>query len=180
VGGQAGIKYIDAFHIDHLDIQMEFNIARPYLYTHLGQIEDIEISPMNYSHFSQALAHPLGANFMEFLWEVKYAITPKLQLQPRFLYALQGLDKEGEYYGANILIPNGKRVGTANQKFLQGEALKIYLIKMNLSYEFFDNAFADLNIQYRNSISYNEKYNGQSLYFGVGIRINFYNRDIDY
>ena len=52
-GIQAGLKYLNALKIDHLDVQLEYNSARPYTYAHL-EMED------SYTHYNQALAHPLG------------------------------------------------------------------------------------------------------------------------
>ncbi|MEQ9148366.1 MAG: hypothetical protein RLP13_08825, partial [Cytophagales bacterium] len=57
-GIQGGMKYINAFGINNLDIQLEGNLARPFTYTHLSDFT-------NYQHFQQPLAHPLGANFRE-------------------------------------------------------------------------------------------------------------------
>jgi len=33
VGAQAGLKYINAFGLDHLDLQAEYNSIRPYTYS---------------------------------------------------------------------------------------------------------------------------------------------------
>ncbi|MFN4147577.1 MAG: hypothetical protein ACK4GN_17255, partial [Runella sp.] len=53
---QAGLKYVDAFGIKNLDLHGEFNVARPYTYTHKSGFT-------NYVHWDISLAHPLGANF---------------------------------------------------------------------------------------------------------------------
>ena len=59
-GLQLGIKYLDAFGIKNLDIQVEANRVRPFTYSHNDTIS-------NYTHYNQPLAHPLGANFQEVL-----------------------------------------------------------------------------------------------------------------
>ena len=61
---QLGGKYIDAFTVPNLDIQAEFNLARPYTYSHEASAT-VSAGQTNYAHFSQPLAHPLGGNFME-------------------------------------------------------------------------------------------------------------------
>ncbi|MDA9774493.1 hypothetical protein N9B82_06010 [Saprospiraceae bacterium] len=180
VGIQAGAKYVDAFNINMLDLQLEFNAARPYLYTHNGTFEDTNISKANYSHFSQPLAHPLGANFYEFLANINYKITNRLTVNPRLLYTLQGIDPVDQYFGENILTNNGLRVATANQRILQGDKVAVTMLTLNGSYEFFPNYFADINLLYRNSISDRAEYNIQSLYFGAGIRFNFQEDHRDY
>ena len=48
-GIQGGMKYINAFGINNLDIQLEGNLVRPFTYTHLSDLT-------NYQHFQQPLA----------------------------------------------------------------------------------------------------------------------------
>jgi hypothetical protein len=59
-GLQLGMKYIDAFNVKNLDFQFETNIVRPFTYSHDDTVA-------NFSHYNQPLAHPLGANFDEFI-----------------------------------------------------------------------------------------------------------------
>jgi hypothetical protein len=68
-GFQLGGKYVDVGGIKNLDLQIEFNMVRPYTFTHF---RDNKISLANYTNYNQALAHPLGANFREFIAIVKY------------------------------------------------------------------------------------------------------------
>ena len=51
-GIQAGVKYMDAFGIPNLDLQIETNRVRPFTYSHGDTIA-------NYTHYNQPLAHPL-------------------------------------------------------------------------------------------------------------------------
>ncbi|MCC6282082.1 MAG: hypothetical protein IT262_15875, partial [Saprospiraceae bacterium] len=59
-GLQAGLKYYNAFGINHLDVQIEYNSVRPYTYSHFDSLN-------SYTHYSQPLAHPLWSNFREFI-----------------------------------------------------------------------------------------------------------------
>ena len=67
---QLGLKYVDAFTIDNLDLQLEGNSVRPFMYSHYD-------STANYTHYNQMLAHPLGSNFNEFIGIINY--QPALQ-----------------------------------------------------------------------------------------------------
>src|SRR5690606_10630143 len=69
-GYQLGVKYVDAFKINNLDLQLETNRVRPFTYSHYD-------STANYTHYNQPLAHPLGANFHEFVGVLKYQPAPK-------------------------------------------------------------------------------------------------------
>jgi len=100
---QFGIKYIDAFGVDHLDLQLEANMARPYTYSHYDTIT-------SWTHYNQPLAHPLGANFKEIIFQVKYQPIQKLFLSSRFIYDNKGEDDDTTNWGGNPL----KVYGTLN------------------------------------------------------------------
>ena len=106
-GLQLGAKAIDFLGVSHLDIQGEFNVVRPYTYTHTSVFEEVYISQASYSHNSQPLAHPLGANFVEAILDIRYQIGNKLTIHPRVIIAAQGVDNvfdvvdEGYNLGAN-------------------------------------------------------------------------------
>lgn len=61
-GYQTGIKYVG---ISGLTLQAEYNKIEPYTFSS-------EIPLQNYSHFNEPLAHPLGANFKEFVGIINY------------------------------------------------------------------------------------------------------------
>lgn len=178
-GLQLGAKAIDFLGVSHLDIQGELNVVRPYTYTHNTVFEEVYISQAGYTNNSQPLAHPLGANFVEGILDVRYQIGNKLTLHPRIILSAQGvdnvfnIDSTGFNKGANILLPNDIRSGNFDQKLLQGHRVNVALTALNVYYEFFPNYFADLNLQYRRSTSVQDEYNLNSLYFGLGIRTNF-------
>jgi hypothetical protein len=62
---QAGFKYCDVFTIKNLFLQIEFNTAKPKTYT-----DDQKI--LDYSHYLQAIANPLGTNFNEWVYILHY------------------------------------------------------------------------------------------------------------
>lgn len=64
-GGQFGVKAHDLFGIENLFIRGEYNIVRPFTYTHADRIN-------NYGHYNYSLAHPLGANFKETVGQLGY------------------------------------------------------------------------------------------------------------
>jgi hypothetical protein len=94
-GIQLGFKYINAFAVKNLDLQFETNIVRPFSYQHDDSID-------NYSHYNQPLAHPLGANFAEFIAIARYQPTYKWNLEGKIIYYKQGLDSAGVNFGSNI------------------------------------------------------------------------------
>jgi hypothetical protein len=64
-GYQLGVKYYNAFHVDNLLFQLEYNHVRPYVYSHSSPIT-------NYGHNNQNLGHQWGGNFKEFIAIARY------------------------------------------------------------------------------------------------------------
>ncbi|MGL6269418.1 MAG: hypothetical protein ACRC2O_15910, partial [Chitinophagaceae bacterium] len=73
---QLGGKYIDAFGVKNLDLQLETNLVRPFTYSHNDTIA-------NYTHFNQPLAHPLLSNIREMVAIARYQPAPKWYVQGR-------------------------------------------------------------------------------------------------
>ncbi|WP_246012699.1 gliding motility protein RemB [Albibacterium bauzanense] len=94
-GAQLGFRTFDTFGLKSLNLLGEFNAARPYTYTHFDPIS-------NYSHFSQPLAHPLGANFREFVGIANYSIK-RFDFSLQGNYSSYGLDPDDDSnFGKNI------------------------------------------------------------------------------
>jgi len=93
-GYQAGFKYFDLFTIKNLHFQIEYNSVRPYAYA-------AENPYQSYSHYNQALAHPLGANFTEMLGFINYRFKDFF-IQLKGNYAVKGNDSLNKNFGGNI------------------------------------------------------------------------------
>ena len=65
-GMQLGAKYYDVFGVKNLNILAEYNIVRPYSYQNESD------TVLSYSHYNQALAHPMGAGFDEIVFLANY------------------------------------------------------------------------------------------------------------
>jgi hypothetical protein len=168
---QAGAKYIDAFGLPNLDLQGEFNIARPYIYAHstLGS---------SYTHYNQPLAHPLGANFVELVGIVRYQLLPELSAQLTAIYYQKGLDSTGQNWGGNIFMPNvdANSQLAVQQEFgntiTQGVAQNAVLFDLLLSYQARHNLFIDFNVLFRASKTDIDRLNSTQAYVGLGARLN--------
>lgn len=170
-GYQLGIQYIDVAGIDHLDIQIETNQVRPYTYSHQDSL-------ISYSHYNQPLAHPLGANFREYLIKVHYQPLFPLLFELEFLHARKGMDMAGDNYGGNILLSANSRIDEYHITTLQGNVRKIDQLRFRFSWTFYHNYNLDLNLLYRREIMNDQKQN----YFliGPGLRINMTAESLDY
>lgn len=177
-GGQLGIKYINVANIDHLDLQVEYNIVRPYTYAHRDTLDTPNnVSIANYSHVNQPLAHPLGANFKEWIAIVRYKPTNHLYLQSKLLLTNYGDDGIGQNWGGNILLPTGSRQMDYNNVIGQGIATKVFAVNVDVSYELFHNYFIDVYGMWRQTTT--DIIQDQHM-IGLGIRINMAQVNYDY
>lgn len=118
-GIQLGLRGHDAFKIQNLNYLAEFNTARPFTYSGRTQI-------LNYGHYNEALAHPLGGNFREILsiWNYSYR---RWQFVAQANLSQYGLNSEGINYGKDIFKSHNSRISNYDNVTTQG-------IKTDLQY----------------------------------------------
>ncbi|MGG9970369.1 hypothetical protein ACQ33O_01140 [Ferruginibacter sp. SUN002] len=173
-GLQLGAKYIDAFGISNLDVQIETNRVRPYTYSHTDSIS-------NYTHYNQPLAHPLGANFQEFIGIIKYQPAPKWYITARAIYYNQGLDSTGYNAGVNIFRSNSETDRyniDEGYDVAGGKKVNCLNAIAQVSYEFKENLFFDITFQYRKYKLDNLSTNNSVI--SAGVRLNIFKREYDY
>src|SRR5205085_7951034 len=172
-GLQLGIKYIDAFTIKNLDVQFETNRVRPFTYAHSDSIA-------NYTHYNLPLAHPLGANFQEFIGIVKYQPAPKWYLNARAIYYFQGLDTAGVNFGSNPLLDYNTR--PADYGFDVGTGNKVNCLNalFQLSYELKENLFIEGSLLLRNYKIKETGFTNNTNVGSIGIRLNMFKREYDF
>ena len=134
---QLGIKGFDAFKMKSLNYLLEFNTVRPYTYSQRNSL-------LNYGHYNQPLAHPIGANFREFvsIWSYSYK---RFDFAGKINLAQYGLDGAGDNFGTDIYKPYTTRNSDYNNKttqgiktdftFLQGKVSYLINPKYNLRFE---------------------------------------------
>ncbi len=170
---QGGLKYIDAFRVPNLDIQLEANAVRPYTYSHDSQYS-------NYSNYNQPLAHPLGANFYEGVVIVRYQPLPKLNLIAKNFYTKIGRDTTKVNWGSDILKNNSTHQTDFGNKIGQGVKNTIAFLDLTASYMVRHNVFIDLKIIVRHSSSPVALYNTNSTITSISLRWNIPQRTYDF
>lgn len=140
---QLGAKYINAFEIKNLDLQAETNFVRPFMYANAD-------SSGSYNHYNQPLAHPLGANFNEYVGIIKYQPIKKLYLQTKVIYYSQGLDSTvagvAQNYGSNIFSFVQTRPFDYGFTTPTGNVANCVLFNFVASYELKENLFVDFSL----------------------------------
>lgn len=190
-GFQQGFKYIDVATVPNLDIQVEYNMVMPYTYSHNAKQDKFgnELQISNFTHYNQALTHPLGANFTEIVASVNYQPVklPNLNLSLKYINAVVGkdsmkLDGTSTNYGSNLFensVPNNLENEFGNY-LRQGNAHRINNLDFNASYQFWHNMYGVLKAGFRNLNSDVDAEDSNSAWFSVGIRINASQRNTNF
>ncbi|MBP9212942.1 MAG: hypothetical protein KBF36_00170 [Chitinophagaceae bacterium] len=146
-GYQIGVKYIDAFGVKNLDVQVETNVVRPFMYASTDSFS-------SYNHYNQPLAHPLGANFKEYIGIVRYQATKPLYFEMKLMLYKQGLDSAvnnvNQNFGSNIFSFNQTRSFDNGWKTTTGDVATCTMVSFLASYELKENLFFDVSYMYRN------------------------------
>ena len=123
---QLGLRGSDLFKVNKLNYLAEFNTARPYTYSHFQRIT-------SYSGMSQPLAHPLGANFREFVGLLNYS-HKRFDFQAKGIYARYGLDPFGQNYGSNIFLSYDTRNAEFGNTIGQGLKTDLSFLEGTVAY----------------------------------------------
>lgn len=162
---QMGLKYINAFGISNLDLQLEENLARPYIYSY----EDDNGS--SYTHYGQPLAHPLGANFNEQIISLWYQPAPKFTITNQLIMSLFGTDTSGSNFGGNPFLDYNTYEHAYGNEIGQGVQNNLMLNDFTVSWQFWPNVFIDGRFIYR-KLNTSIADDQTETYFSIGIRMN--------
>ncbi|MGZ3895877.1 MAG: hypothetical protein ACXVBN_00415 [Flavisolibacter sp.] len=170
---QLGAKYINAFQVKNLDLQLETNRIRPFTYSHRDSVA-------NYTHYNQPLAHPQGANLQEFIGLARYQPAPRWLIQGKVIYYMQGKDTGLTSFGSNIFLPNVPPYRTSEYGYGVGSGVKnkIAYASLLLSYQLKPNFFLEMNAVYRKQDAPGLSENTSVIY--AGVRWNMHRREFDF
>jgi hypothetical protein len=175
-GLQLGLKYINAFEVKNFDLQFEANAVRPYTYSHNDTVA-------NYTNYNQPMAHPLGANFYEFITIARYQPAYRWNFEGKLIYYRQGLDSAGVNFGGNVFENYETRPRDYGFQIGSGVPANCLLVSGLVSWQWKENLFIDLSAQYRNYVVHDPSHffhGSSSAMFTAGIRINMFRREYDY
>jgi hypothetical protein len=181
-GYQLGVKYYNAFKVDNLLLQFEYNHVRPYVYSHSDVIT-------NYAHNNQSLGHQWGANFKEFIaiarfHEGRYFADFKVTSGVRGLDFVDSGIKSN--YGGNIYRDyEEERFADSNVTVGQGNKTTILITDLQAGYLI--NPATNLKLFasfiYRNfdpSQNTVSSFKESTTWFSLGIRSDVFNWYFDY
>ena len=171
-GYQIGFKYFNLFTIKNLHVQAEYNTVRPYAYAS-------ENSQQSYTHYNQALAHPLGANFWEAVGFINYRLKDFF-IEIKANYAVKGLDSLNTNFGGAIFkSDNAFPISQKLDNIHTTQGLKSTIMYQDIHIGYLVNPSTNFNIVVgiSNRIAKigNSTNNTQFVYFGIRTSLaNFY------
>jgi hypothetical protein len=151
------------------------NSVRPYTYAGRDTLS-------NYSHYNQFLAHPLGANFREWIGILRYQPHKRISLYTRVIYWKQGFDAvKAENFGSNIFKPFTSRPYDYNVEIGNGYEGNGLNAQFQFSYELAENIFFDALVL-RRKINFQNQLipTDNTTLLSAGIRMNIFKRDYDF
>ena len=186
IGYQLGYKAFNLFDIERLTCQVEYNYVRPYTYAHHNPQQ-------NYGHYNQPLAHPLGANFSEFLVMTNYK-WKRFEIDMKIMFAQHGSDIEGDSfsYGGNIYLSTGTygqeegliglgsgRPSDFGIEMYQGNLTRIDYKSLKISYILNPYTNLKINLGFTLRNSHDDKNNTRTEFINFGIMSDLFNHYYD-
>ena len=179
---QVGLKYYNAFNINNLLLQVEYNHIRPYVYSHSEVLT-------NYGHNNQSLGHNWGGNAKELLAIARYH-KGRYFADAKLTYGIRGLDldtaTDTNNYGGNIYkdydeirpYDTGVKIGQGNKTTIVIADLQAgYLINPSTNLKVFG------SLIYRNftpTTATDLIKKETTTWFSLGLRCDIFNWYFDY
>jgi len=175
-GFQLGAKYFNAFEVDNLLLQAEYNQVRPYTYSHNTQI-------LNYAQFNQPMAHLWGANFRELVLIGRYNYK-RWFADAKLIMGQRGFDfnspEDSFAYGGDIYTDEINRPSNTGIRIGQGNKTNSFMTEIQAGYLLNPTTNLKLftNIIYRNfnpdAITASTM-KSNTLWFSIGVRTDLFN-----
>lgn len=180
-GYQLGVKYYNAFKVNDLLLQFEYNRVRPYTYSHNTMV-------LNYGHNNQPMAHLWGANFSEAIFIGRYHYN-RWFTDAKLIFGVRGFDynngTDTYSYGGDIYRNYNDRPFDTNVKI--GQGIKTKTFNGNLQAGYLINPasnlkiFTDITVRNFNPAAETATtFKNSTVWFNFGIRTDLFNWYFDY
>lgn len=171
-GLQIGWTAFDLFKVKGLQTRVEFNAVRPYTYAHSSPTQA-------YSNDNISLAHPLGANFYEFIAHVNYEVK-RWNLGVKYHQSKQGVSSSFDNYGDNLQLSNATRIQEYENRFAQGSEQIVKYAEASASFLLNKNANAIISLSYlQREITYSNSVSSNNLIM-LRLHSNLFSKYFDY
>ena len=175
-GYQIGVKYYNAFKVDNLLLQFEYNRVRPYTYSHNTVV-------LNYAHNNQSMAHLWGANFSEAVLIGRYRFK-RWFADAKLIFGKRGLDFNNGIddfsYGGDIFRDESDRPFDTGVEV--GQGIETNIFNGNLQAGYLVNpatnlkVFTDITVRNFNPDAVTTTtFKNNTVWFNFGIRTDLFN-----
>ncbi|WP_341217208.1 gliding motility protein RemB [uncultured Wocania sp.] len=175
-GYQIGVKYFNAFKVENLMLQFEYNRIRPYTYSH-------NTIATNYGHNNQSMAHLWGANFSEAILIGRYHYK-RWFADAKLVFGVRGLDfndgTDNFSYGSDIFRNYNDRPFDTGVEVGQGIKTKTFNGNLQAGYTinpasnlklFTDISFRNFNPEAITASTFKSN----TVWFNFGLRTDLFN-----
>ncbi|CAH8281390.1 hypothetical protein EV196_101476 [Mariniflexile fucanivorans] len=180
-GYQLGVKYYNAFKVDNLLLQFEYNRVRPYTYSHNTIV-------LNYAHNNQSMAHLWNSNFSEAIIIGRYHYK-RWFANAKLIFGVKGFDindgTDNFSYGGDIYRNYFDRPFDTGVEI--GQGIKTNIFNGNLQAGYLINPatnlkiFADVIVRNFNPETENATIvKSNTVWFNFGIRTDLFNWYFDF
>jgi len=176
-GFQLGAKYFDAFKVENLYLQAEFNWLRPYTFSHKTPI-------YNYGHYGESLAHSWGANFWEAIGIARYQ-KERWAGSLKVVLGQKGFDAGNLNYGGDIFKPYETRIKDYGNEV--GQGAKATILNSDLQVSYLINPRTDLKVfggfvfrKFTPETPTVDFQDTTTIWFTVGLKVDLFNWYLDF
>ncbi|AWO01188.1 hypothetical protein DLD77_05525 [Chitinophaga alhagiae] len=171
-GGQLGFRSNNLFRVPALNLLTEVNAARPFTYAQRNSL-------LAYTHYNQALAHPLGANFIEWMNLADYQYK-RWYFRGEVQLARYGLDSGMTNYGKDIFASYHTRTKEYGNKIGQGITTDLMYLRGSIAFLLNPKNNLRLEVSVAGRQEKNDLFNHRELIFQVGLRSTFRRFNYDF
>lgn len=178
---QFGYRNFNPFGLKDVSFLSEFNVIRPYIYSH----KDVK---QNYSHLNQPITHPAGANLREFVLKLRY-YPDRWFAEIGFNFIKTGLDSAGTHFGQDIFqstfdapVPGVGNIPVQyyGNKVAQGVPFNMSILNVRTAYQLSQkyNIWAEAGINLRKHAL--DEASKNYICFNIAIKWGLSSHDVDY
>lgn len=166
---QLGWKWIEPLNWKKALVLAEFNLVRPFMYTH-GSPQQ------SYTHLNQPLAHPLGANFIEWIamidwqpnrWHVNLIST----------YSRKGYSNNLGNLGEDVLVTSQGFYREYGNHMLQGRRVDVANTNLTVGYDLVSAWRLRAEAGIRHRLERTKDSEVHTVIFSFGLRTTLWNRE---
>jgi hypothetical protein len=170
---QIGMKYYNVFNVEKLNLQLEYNKVRPYVYSHSNVLT-------NYGHYNQSLGHNWGSNFQEFITIIRYN-HKRWFAELKLIIAKRGFDYDTNdfNYGSNIFKDYDEN-RFSDEDVIVGQGLLTNQIIIESQIKYILNYKTNLNLFIGHIYRSNNFENQNNSWVNFGLKSEIFNWYLDY